>query len=285
MANTDLMGLIASLLAKAESTDNPHEREAYMAAAQAKATRAQIDLAEARRVVDSRTVREEPVRESVYFSSVTGEPTYNIQRPVLVAYVELFDVIARANDVRLLIYTDASGVIAHGMPSDIALCRALFTYLLSQMVSECHDHLKHGHRETSRVWSDRHYRYVDRKTDARTERRSFMEAFASVVGQRLREARREAIAAAEAEEIDSARFDGGSTPAVSSNEVGALTRTALVLRDKATEVDEFFKGARKGVRGSFKGNGYNRPTSYSGHTAGRAAGARANLAAHSTIGA
>src|SRR6187200_1910528 len=83
---------IGGLLRKAESTDNEHEAEAFLAAAQRLATKSSIDLAVARSHVAGRERRAVPVQRVIEIGEVG--------RKGLRTYVQLFVAIATANDVR-----------------------------------------------------------------------------------------------------------------------------------------------------------------------------------------
>ena len=93
MTDDKMLARIAALLRQAEGTDNAHEAEAFMAAAQRLATATSIDLAVASRGPSvTRTAAQEPTQRTI----TIGEPGSRGLR----TYVQLFAVIASANDVR-----------------------------------------------------------------------------------------------------------------------------------------------------------------------------------------
>ena len=88
-----MLARIAALLRQAEGTDNVHEAEAFMAAAQRLATATSIDLAVARAHSATRTAAQAPTQRTI----TIGEPGSRGLR----TYVQLFAGIAAANDVKL----------------------------------------------------------------------------------------------------------------------------------------------------------------------------------------
>ena len=90
MSDKDLTR-IAALLRKAEGTDNEHEADAYLQAAQRLATLASVDLAVARAHTDRQERRAVPTQRSI----VIGESGKRGLR----TYVELFLAIGRANNL------------------------------------------------------------------------------------------------------------------------------------------------------------------------------------------
>ena len=65
MTDDKMLARIAALLRQAEGTDNTHEAEAFMAAAQRLATATSIDLAVARSHSDKRTKAQTPVQRTI----------------------------------------------------------------------------------------------------------------------------------------------------------------------------------------------------------------------------
>ena len=90
MTDDRMLARIAALLRQAEGTDNPHEAEAFMTAAQRLATATSIDLAVARAHSATRTAAQEPSMRTI----TIGEPGSRGLR----TYVQLFAGIAAAND-------------------------------------------------------------------------------------------------------------------------------------------------------------------------------------------
>lgn len=191
---------IGGLLRQAESTDNPHEAEAFMEAAQRLATATAIDLAVARAHTAARERRATPVQRAVRI----GEPG----RRGLRTYVQLFVAIAAANDVQCDVAHNSTQVFAYGFDSDIDACQALYSSLLMQMVRASDGYIRSGaHRPVAGV----------------TARLNFQLAFAARIGERLATVRREA-------EADAVGADTEEEP----------TGTALVLRDKQIELRDFY---------------------------------------------
>lgn len=247
---------IGRLLRQAERSSNEAERDAFFAKAQALATRHQIALAVARATATDEERREDPTWETV----LIGESG----RRSLARYVRLVLEIARANDVRVAIYTDNTRVTLYGFPSDIAVVKALYASLVTQMVSDADAHLRSGaHKADTRlVWNGRRRRWEERPVHGATARAAFYEAWADHVGDRLMTARRETRAAViEAE-----------SPAASSS-------TELALRAKEVEVVDYFAQMQTehGVRGTWKGAASAGHAAPGSHDAGVRAAARARL--------
>lgn len=231
---------IGRLLRQAERSANLAERDAYLAKAQSLATRHQIALAVARAAAAGEERREEPAWETV--------PIGESGKRSLARYVRLMLEIARANDVRVAIYTSNTRVTLYGFPSDIAIVKALYASLVTQMVSDGDDHLRSGaHRSDVRTaWDSRRARWVEQPVHGSTARAAFYEAWAEHVGARLSRARREAHARARDDDARAARDDGSSR----SN-----TSTEVALRAKEVEVVDYFGRMQRehGVRGTWRG--------------------------------
>src|SRR5271167_2377679 len=90
MTDDKMLARIAALLRQAESTDNAHEADAFMSAAQRLATGASIDLAVARSHAANRSAAQGPTQRTV----TIGAPGTKGLR----TYVQLFVGIAVAND-------------------------------------------------------------------------------------------------------------------------------------------------------------------------------------------
>lgn len=241
---------IAKILRQAESTTNEHERELFMSRAQALATQHSIALAVARAHTAKQEAREEPIFKDIRI----GAPG----KRGLAKYAELLLGITAANDVKCTILSDSTLVTAHGFPSDIEVCEALFASLLVQMVEAGETYLRSGkHREeTVTTWSEREWRWVTKPMPTITARLAFYTAYARRIGARLAEAREAEIAAA----VEAEQADAGNLP----------VSTALALREKEAAVLDFFEEQKvaNGVRGTWKGR---RNTSrYNAHSAARA---------------
>src|SRR5881392_2872122 len=88
MTDDKMLARIAALLRQAEGTDNQHEAEAFMAAAQRLATATSIDLAVARAHSAERTKSQMPVQRTI---TIGNAGTRGLR-----TYVQLFVVIANA---------------------------------------------------------------------------------------------------------------------------------------------------------------------------------------------
>lgn len=168
--NTDdkMLARIAALLRQAEGTDNAHEAEAFMAAAQRLATATSIDLAVARAHSAARTAATAPVQRTITIGSTGARG--------LRTYVQLFVGIAAANDVRCDVATNSTFVYAYGFAEDIDAAHALYASLVVQMVRAADAYIATGlHRPTPTI----------------TARLNFHLAFGSRVSQRLTQARDE----------------------------------------------------------------------------------------------
>ncbi|MFX0574257.1 DUF2786 domain-containing protein [Nocardia nepalensis] len=245
---------IGGLLRQAESTDNEHEAEAFLAAAQRLATRSSIDLAVARAHIAGRERRPTPVQRMIPI----GEPG----KKGLRTYVQLFVAIAAANDVRCDVARTSTQVYAYGFDSDIDTCEALYTSLLVQMVRASDQYIKSGQYRSATVekivtekrWGRKVQRRVQAPVAAVTARLNFQMAFAARIGRRLAEVKAEV----EAEVVPETVSAG----------------TALALRNKEIELTDFYKRTSE-ARGTWRG-----PQASAGHSAAaRRAGDRAGKAA------
>ena len=271
MRDDKLLTRIAGLLRQAENTDNEHEAETFMQAAQRLATAASIDLAVARAHDPAARRKTTPITRQVAIGE-TGKRG-------LRTYVQLFVAIARANDVTVDVAGNNTFVLAYGYEADIDTCEALYTSLLIQMVAASDAYLRSGdyRGETSaRVvrkgtgWRSR--RVVERKPLAPiTARLNFQSAFAERIGVRLTEARD----AAREEAV--ARDDSRELPAGS-------TSTALALRDKELEVSSFYK-TESTARGTWRPTSASSGYSEGARQAGDRAGRRAKIGADREFGA
>lgn len=255
---------IASLLAKAERTDNLAEAEAYLAKAQSLATQASVDLAMARVRIARREAREQPVQRTI----TIGDPGKRANTHL----VSLFVWVGTTNDLQMDVARKSTYVIAYGMPSDIDLSETLFGSLATQMIAAANGWLAAG------SWRDDSYlsREGARKQHtAQTARAAFYRGFIERIGRRLADAREEVLAEARAREVEVA-VDVAPSGRASGE---------LVLRQKTTEVHSFYKQSST-ARGSW--GGYSGSVSRFGgaaSTAGREAATRARLATGKGIGA
>lgn len=212
---------IGGLLRQAESTDNPHEAQAFMEAAQRLATATAIDLAVARAHTAGREQRAAPVQRGIRI----GEPG----RKGLRTYVQLFVAIAFANDVQCDVAHNSTQVFAYGFESDIDTCEALYSSLLLQMVRASDAYIRSGaHRPVAGV----------------TARLNFQLAFAARIGQRLAETKQEV----EAQAVQESAGDGAGTALV-------LRDKQIELRDfysQASQARGTWRGAHSGMARSDK---------------------------------
>lgn len=232
MTDDRMLARIAALLRQAEGTDNSHEAEAFMAAAQRLATATSIDLAVARAHSVSRTAAQAPTQRTI----TIGEPGTRGLR----TYVQLFAMIADANDVRCDVASNSTFVYAYGFAEDIDATHALYASLVVQMVRACDTYLATGaHKPTPTI----------------TARLNFQLAFGSRVGKRLAEARDEAKREA-------------------TRSRSAAPGTAIALRNKDIELRNHYRShseARGTWRASSASAGYSSAARRAGDRAGRQA--------------
>ena len=234
MTDDKMLARIAALLRQAEGTDNAHEAEAFMAAAQRLATATSIDLAVARSHADQRTKAQTPVQRTI----TIGDPGKRGLR----TYVQLFTVIAHANDVKCDIASNSTFVYAYGFAEDIDASHALYASLVTQMVKASEAYISSGsHRPTPTV----------------TARINFQLAFGARIGRRLAEAR------------EQARHEATKSK---TREPG----TAIALRDKDIELKSFYRQTSR-ARGTWTASSATAGYSSSARRAGDRAGRRARL--------
>ncbi|MBW0016319.1 MAG: DUF2786 domain-containing protein [Mycobacterium sp.] len=235
MASDDkTLARIAALLRQAEGTDNTHEADAFMTAAQRLATASSIDLAVARSHAAKRTAAQVPTQRTVTIGSAGTRG--------LRTYVQLFVVIAAANDVRCDVASNSTFVYAYGFSEDIDTTHALYASLVVQMVRASDTYLASGaHRPTPTI----------------TARLNFQLAFGGRVGQRLAEAREQAR----------------STVAKDRDRAPG---TAIALRDKEIELRDHYRSASK-ARGTWRASSATAGYSSAARRAGDRAGRRARL--------
>ncbi len=234
MTDDKMLARIAALLRQAEGTDNAHEADAFMSAAQRLATATSIDLAVARSHASNRSAAQAPTQRTITIGTAGAKG--------LRTYVQLFVLIASANDVRCDIASNSTFVYAYGFAEDIDASHALYASLVIQMVRASDAYLASGaHRPTPTI----------------TARLNFQLAFGTRVGRRLGEAREETRR--------EATKDRSSRPG-----------TAIALRDKEVELHDHYRRASK-ARGTWQASQATAGYSSSARRAGDRAGRRARL--------
>jgi len=262
---------IAALLRKAEGTDNEHEADAFLQAAQRLATLASVDLAVARAHTEHRERRPVPTQRAV----VIGESGKRGLR----TYVELFLAIGRANNLTCDIARDSTRVHAFGFDTDIDMTETLYASLVVQMVRASDAYIKSGDFAVEKVikrvtvttpgrnggWR-REDRYVAKPVHATTARINFQQAFAQRIGARLVRAKDETE----------------QRLAVERN-TGDGSGVALVLRQREVELADHYR-ANSSARGTWSGTRAAVGRSERSRQAGDRAGRQARLAPERAIG-
>ncbi|MFD6677163.1 DUF2786 domain-containing protein [Rhodococcus zopfii] len=254
MSSDRMLTRIGGLLRQAESTDNQHEADAFLAAAQRLATAAAVDLAVARAHTASRERRVTPVQRLITIGE-TGKKG-------LRTYAQLFLAIAAANDVQCDITATSTVIYAYGFADDIDVCEALYSSLLVQMVRASDAYLRAGsYRDETTVRTVVEQRggrrvrtRVRRPVAGVTARLNFQSAFAARIGARLAETKQQTEQEAEV----------------------AAPGTELVLRDKQLELRDFYRSTSQ-ARGSWRGNRAATAQSSDAQRAGDRAGRQARL--------
>jgi hypothetical protein len=243
-----LLERIGALLAKAESTDSPHEAEALTAKAQQLATLHAIDLAAARERTQRSRERQTPVQRKTIIGR-RGEQGLRHR-------VNLFTVIARVNDVRVDVARNSTYVLAFGFASDLEVVEALYTSLVTQMVAAANAAIARGEHRDEVYWSEAAQAW---RSDARVFRTAFNATFVRTIHERLQAARQAAV------DEEAARHGAGDP-----------STGALVLARKAEEVADFHRRTSE-ARGTWRGNGTTVAWSRAGERSGRSAGRAARL--------
>jgi hypothetical protein len=236
-----LVDRVGKLLAQAEGTDNEHEAAAFVERAQQLATEHAVDLELARARQRERRHRGggEPLVQERLEVGQRGRRG-NRHR------VQLFAVVAAANDVLVNVAHDSTYVLGFGHRTDLEVVERLWSSLAVQMTAAAQRRMDRGeHRESG--------------IPGLSWRLSFYDGFTEAVGERLQRARERAIAQLR--------------PAAEAGEPSA----ALVLREKSERVRSFYDTASE-ARGSWRGAWAGRTqTSRSARSSGRADGQRADL--------
>lgn len=270
MSEKDL-ARIAALLRKAEGTDNDHEADAFLQAAQRLATLASVDLAMARSHTQRQERRPVPTQRAI----VIGESGKRGLR----TYVELFLAIGRANNLTCDIARDSTRVHAFGFDTDIDVAQTLYASLVVQMVRASDAYIKSGDYAVEKVikrvavttpgrsggWRQE-YQYVEKPVHATTARINFQQAFAHRIAARLAQARQETEQQLIAEQPD---------------EQGR--GVALVLRNREVELADHYR-AHSQARGTWSGTRAAAGQAERSRRAGDRAGRRARLTPEKAIG-
>jgi hypothetical protein len=239
-ARAEMAEKVRKLLAKAEDPASPpEEARSFTAKAQEIMTKYSIDLA---MIADADKVDE-----------LVGKG-WTVEGPYAGKKVGLISAVARTNDCRA-IYAHLSEGRKHveviGFPSDVewvqTLSRSLEVQLMASLAAAMRRKPAHVH--------------------GRTFAAAFVEGFIAEVNQRLQQARRDAVAAAQAAQSEPGAADGTAG--------SGRDRLALVLVAKAERVDEEFRVRHPRARTVYS---QVRLRSWEGYGPGRAAGSRATLA-------
>jgi hypothetical protein len=241
MTDDKMLARIAALLRQAEGTNNTHEADAFMAAAQRLATATSIDLAVARSHASNRTKAQMPEQRTITIGNAGARG--------LRTYVQLFTVIAMANDVKCDVASNSTFVYAYGFGEDIDASHALYASLVMQMVRASEAYIASGaHRPTPTI----------------TARINFQLAFGARIGKRLSEARDDA-----------------------QREATRLWRrkpgTAIALRNKDIELKDFYSQT-SAARGTWRATSATAGYSSSARRAGDRAGRKARLGGSAELG-
>lgn len=260
---SDITDKIGALLAKAEATDNEHERDAYTAKAQGLATTYAIDLELARQRQRTKTKREVPEVRTIRIAKSGQKNARHLAM--------LFLAIGKVNDVKFDIAHNNTYVVAFGYPSDIDVTERLYASLLVQMTRACDTAITNGEHKLrenlywrEERWDSRTYRWIEGgyRADARVFRTSFYEGFIGHLAERLRAAQRTA------EQAVVTTVDETGDEVQSTGE--------LVLVGKREEVKSFHK-ERSEAQGTWSGYKASNNSSFGARQAGSRAAASANL--------
>ncbi|MEN9923753.1 MAG: hypothetical protein RIS09_1267 [Actinomycetota bacterium] len=216
----------------AERTDNEHEADAFLKKAQALATHASVDLALARMHTKDKEQRSMPISKTFTIGELRKRANKHL--------IDLFIGIAHANDLKIDVAHNSTYVIVYGMPSDIDVSEVLFNSLATQMFAFAQEWIHSGN------WRDDYYeiievdyrgkrRRVQKNHTAKTAKSAFYVAFTKRISERVSDVREEVLRERTATESKD-----------------ALVSTAVVLRDKAREVQDYYK-KQSSASGSWRG--------------------------------
>lgn len=217
---------IGKVLRQAEAAATEGERDAFLAKAQAMATRHSVTLATARAHQAKSEERAAPVARSY----VVGEP----RQRGLSQLIYLLMGIGSANSVKFTIFGNNTGVVMYGFTEDIDLTVALYESIYSQMVEDAARYLATDEWKGEQVWSDKKWNWVP--ITKITARLAFYDAYQRRIARRLSAAR---LAAQDEILVD--------------EEFQVAKETSLILRDKEVEVRDAFNAATKHIKRTWGG--------------------------------
>ena len=270
---------IGKLLAAAEGAKTQAEAEAFFEKAQALASVHAITLAEAAMFSESKQKRETPIRETV----TVGKSGAHVNRHL----VWLMSGIAAANDVKMNIAYNSTFVVLFGMPSDIEVCKLLWTNIATQMVRLGDGYIREGSWRGETVYRPKRVKtywgwdeeWANRPITAQSARASYYQGFTNSVGERLSAQRAKAVK--EREEHWHETADVQAENVTTSDDGKSLSRTALAIREKELAVKEFYD-EKSDARGSWKGRG-STSFSSSGYSRGAKDGSNVNLSGAKSV--
>lgn len=269
---------IGRLLALAEGTSSESEAASAMSRAQALASAHSISVA-----VANQNRQENKVEVPTHQRVRIGES----RRHINAFLIELYDAVGRAQGCKITIQRDNLAVNVFGMPSDVEITNQIYISLATQMQTFVAAYLKQGDWRSELVWREKtvtsEFGWKDKiygqyPTTMQSARSTFQETFVWQVSKRLKDAAAEAVAEAKRAETHFHHSDapGSATGAQEASGV------ELALVSKKDEVEAHYK-THSNARGSWSRS---RGGSHSSGaaSAGRAAGNRANLGGHASVG-
>jgi hypothetical protein len=210
---------LSKLLNQAENAATAAEAEAFFAKAQELATLHAISLAEARAHTERSRRREQPTHEQI----VIGEPRQHVNSHLC----RLASVLGEANSLRTNIASNNTFILWFGLPSDIEAATLLLHSISHQMVRTADAFVR------ARSWAGEYDMLTGAPITAQKARKTYYTTYVTVIGDRLRQARADAVA-----EFDRDAANG--------------TSAALVLRDKELEVRDYYS-EHSTARGFWRG--------------------------------
>lgn len=222
------------------------EAENALALFQRLRTRHQIDLDTVRQFRDKKQAVQRPTMEQIDVGT-KGDRGGG-------AYVELFKAIAAQNRLRTVYATGGAWIQLFGFPSDIKATKDIYRVAVVHMIADAEEYLDGDE-------------WRDGKVDKRQARRSFYNGFIDAIERRLKHERLEAEREA-AKEWGKQGLD-----------------TALVIRDKVSEVNGYFREQTRGesIRWS-RSSGRGRSASQTAKKAGDRSGTNARLFGAESLG-